>query len=153
MLAMSLAAAIKFLLILLLPAVAAAVEAAASALATTVGLSTVVDALIVVLSRLHLDLLLGSTMSLRKNGPVWQIVPELIGREQRFESLSLTPLTELHGNPASNRQTGDKVPHVRERQLAIRMLKQQLIGRGIYHQDSPAPCRLFHRDAGGIQDF
>ena len=49
MLAMPLAAAIKFLLILLLPPVAAAVVAASSALPTTGLLSTLVDALIVVL--------------------------------------------------------------------------------------------------------
>ena len=88
MLAMPLAAAIKLLLILLLARVAAAVLAAAAALPTTVVLSTLVDALIValiVLFRVHPDLLLGSTMSPRKNGPVWQIVPELIGRERRFE--------------------------------------------------------------------
>jgi hypothetical protein len=48
-------------------------------------------------------------------------------------------LTELHGHVTSHCETGDKVPQLRERQLAIRMLKQQLIGLGIYHQDSAVP--------------
>ena len=61
MLAMPLATAIKLLLILLLPPVAATVLAATSALSPTVVLSTFVQALIVVwivLFRVHLDLLL-----------------------------------------------------------------------------------------------
>jgi hypothetical protein len=58
MLAMPLSVAIELFLVLLLPPVAAAVLAAASVLPATVGLSTVVEALIVVLiglCRLHVD--------------------------------------------------------------------------------------------------
>jgi hypothetical protein len=48
-------------------------------------------------------------------------------------------LTELHGHVTPHCEAGDKVPQLHERQLAIRMLKQQPIGLGIYHQDGPVP--------------
>jgi hypothetical protein len=68
--------------------------------------------------------------------------------------ITVTPqmrfLAELHGHPPPHCETGDKVAHLSERQLAIRMLKQQPISLSIYHQHRAVPCRPFHCGAGRI---
>jgi hypothetical protein len=111
MLAMPLAAAIKLLLILLLTRVAATVVAAASALPTTAVLSTLVDALIViVLFRVHPDLLLGS------NNEPHERTPSLANRS-RVDRARAAPLEVQAGfnhpprNAASLRPSSPRFLH------------------------------------------
>jgi hypothetical protein len=51
----------------------------------------------------------------------------------------------LERHTATDCETSDELPQVRQRRQAIRMLVQQAISLGVYHQDNPVSQRLFDR--------